>query len=86
MAESEEDKAVDTLIADIQAKLDQLKAAQKKDVDDEDGEPETPPKNLKEAERVAYTRVRAHNRRLRTAGTAAGTQSGKPDAAEAAEN
>ena len=84
MAESEEDKAVDTLIADMQATLDRLKAAQKKDVDDENGEdaePETPPRNLKEAERVAYTRVRAHNRRLRTA---AGTQSGKPDGADAA--
>jgi hypothetical protein len=57
MAESPEDKDVDALIAEMQSTLDKLKAAQRKDVDAEDSEPE--PKNLNEAEKKAQRLKRA---------------------------
>lgn len=58
MAESAEDTAVDTLVADLQSTLDKLKAAQRKDVADEDGDyPE--PKTLGEAEKKAQRLKRA---------------------------
>jgi len=57
-AESSEDTAVDTLIEGLQSTLDKLKAAQRKDVDDESGEYEKP-KNLKEAGDRAYRVMRA---------------------------
>ena len=37
------------------------------DPDDDDDDEPSNPKNLREAERVAYVRVRAHNRRARQA-------------------
>lgn len=79
MAESPEDKDVDALITDLQSTLDKLKAAQGKDVEDEDKEEssEPKPKNLQQAERAAYVRVRAHNRRSKQASSA---NSGEPDA------
>ena len=89
MAESPEDKDVDACIADIQAALDKLKGAQRKDVDDEDSDGEykeskPAPKNLREAEQAAYTTVRMHRRRVRQAGRdssglGSGRDSGKPD-------
>lgn len=57
MAESSEDKAVDSLIDELQSTLDKLKAAQRKDVDDESGESE--PKSSKEAEGEALRRIRS---------------------------
>ena len=67
MAESQDDRNVDQCIQDIQAALDRLKAEQKQDVADETGEEadEKPfeGKNLKDAEKEAYVRVRAHTRR-----------------------
>jgi hypothetical protein len=78
MAESTDDKQVDSAIARMQALLDELKSAQAKDVEDESGDVEGGEykgKNLKEAGQEAYTRVRAHNRRLRKNAT----QSGEPD-------
>ena len=79
MAESPEDKNVDSLIDKIQATLNDLKAAQAKDVKDEGAEEdaEYKGKNLREADREAYVRVRAHNRRARSQG---GQNSGEPDA------
>ena len=67
MAESKDDADVDVIIADIQAQLDRLKAAQRKDVQDESSEEEkeTPreaqPKDL----RTASVRVREHFRQVR---------------------
>ena len=79
MPESQEDKDVDALIADMQSTLDKLKAAQRKDVEDEDSEESgEQPRNLRQAERVAFVRVRAHNRRARQARSEA--NSGRPDA------
>lgn len=70
MAESQDDKNVDDAITRMQALLDELKGAQKKDVADEAGDDseeegkESPaPKTFKEAS-VA---VKAHFRRLRKA-------------------
>ena len=65
MAESQDDKDVDSAIARMQALLDELKGAQRKDVQDESGEDENAeqPKTLAEAR----TRVRSHFRRLRAA-------------------
>lgn len=77
MAESQDDKAVDACIAEMQSALDRLKASQRKDVADESGE-DYGPKNLKGAERKAFTIVREHRRQLRSSGE----QSGKPDAAD----
>ena len=89
MAESQDDKDVDALIAEMQSTLDKLKAAQDKDVKDEDSEeygesePKQPPKNLQQAERVAFIRVRAHNRRAKastpTGGTSGKENSGEPE-------
>jgi Skp family chaperone for outer membrane proteins len=82
MAESPEDKAVDSVIDRIQTALNDLKAAQAKDVKDEsdeesaEGEKPFNGKNLREAGQEAYVRVRAHNRR-RSQG---GQNSGEPDA------
>ena len=59
MAESRDDKDVDACIADVQAALDRLKAAQRKDVRDEDGDGYPEPKNLKEAEQKAHRLRRA---------------------------
>lgn len=80
MAESQDDKAVDACIAEMRATLDRLERAQKKDVADESDEEygEQPqPKNLKGAERRAFTIVREHRRQLRTSTP----NSGKPDQA-----
>lgn len=85
MAESPEDKDVDALIADLQSTLDKLKTAQGKDVDDEDSddesdEPKTDEpkaKNLQQAERVAFVRVRAHRRAKQ-----AQANSGTPEAGD----
>lgn len=57
-AESQEDKDVDALIADMQSTLDKLKAAQRKDVEDESGEDEKP-KTLQEASKKAYRLLKA---------------------------
>jgi hypothetical protein len=59
MAESTEDKDVDTLIADVQSALDKLKAAQRKDVSAEDSEETSEPKDLNGAERKAQRLVAA---------------------------
>jgi hypothetical protein len=58
MAESQEDKDVDALISQLQSTLDKLKAAQRKDVDDESGEYDEP-KNLSGAEAKARRVMRA---------------------------
>lgn len=58
MAESLEDKDVDALISQMQSTLDKLKAAQRKDVDDESGERDEP-KNLNGAEDKARRVMRA---------------------------
>lgn len=69
MAESTDDKQVDSAIDRMQALLDELKKAQAKDVEDESGEEdaETPvadqPKDFKDAR----IRVRQHFRRPRGA-------------------
>lgn len=61
MAESTEDKDVDALIAEMQTTLNKLKAAQGKDVADEDSEESTEPepKNLRQAEDKARRVMRS---------------------------
>jgi hypothetical protein len=63
VAESSEDKVVDSLIDRMQSTLNQLKAAQQKDVAgeaEEQGEPDEPePKNLKDAGNKAYGLMKA---------------------------
>ena len=53
MAEDAADKDVDALIKQMQSTLDKLKAAQRRDVTDEDAEEASEPKNLNEAEKKA---------------------------------
>jgi hypothetical protein len=60
MPESQDDKDVDALIAQMQGTLDKLKAAQRKDVDGEDAEEADEPKDLSGAEKKAQRMVRAN--------------------------
>lgn len=57
--ESQEDKDVDALIDRVQAALNDLKAAQRKDVKDEDAEESDEPKDLAGAEKRAQRIVRS---------------------------
>jgi hypothetical protein len=58
MAESQEDKDVDALISQLQSTLDKLKAAQRKDVADEEDEYDEP-NDLSGAEKKARRVMRA---------------------------
>jgi hypothetical protein len=59
MAESPEDRNVDSLIDKVQAALNDLKAAQRKDVQAEDAEEADEPKDLSGAEKKAQRLVRS---------------------------
>jgi hypothetical protein len=59
MAESSEDTAVDAAIKKVQAALDELVAAQRKDVAGEDAEEADEPKDLAGAEKKAQRMVRS---------------------------
>lgn len=67
MAETPEDKNVDQIISDLQSTLDRLKAAQAKDVKDEDLEEgkEVPRDQQPRTLSDAAVRVRSHMRRMR---------------------